>query len=185
METKDRQKLYIIILASIVGLIIAYSVIYQPLRGAWDANDKKIKALKAEVDHDKLLIDNQAKIEAKWERWKSNALPGNTSLAGSAILTHKEGWTQTSGVTPGTFQPQIKSDEDPDTHEIISTMECRADAEGNMRALLSFLQAIENDPLGLKLEEVDFSSKDNYGQDLTLGLNMSALILDMPQPTSP
>ena len=54
---------------------------------------------------------------------------------------------------------------------------CRVEAEGTLWFLSRFIYDIESDPLGLKLESVDFSSPDNTGQKLTLGLQVSGLVL--------
>jgi hypothetical protein len=40
-----------------------------------------------------------------------------------------------------------------------------------------FLYDIEKGPLGLKLESVDINSRDNTGKQLTLGLQVSGLVL--------
>jgi hypothetical protein len=40
-----------------------------------------------------------------------------------------------------------------------------------------FLHDIEKDPMALKLQNVELSSHDNNGQQLTLGLQISGLVL--------
>jgi len=43
--------------------------------------------------------------------------------------------------------------------------------------LSRFIYDVEKDPMGLKLDSVDFSSRDNTGQQLTLALQVSGLAL--------
>jgi len=182
MEIKNRQKTLLIIVVSIVGLMLAWSVILTPLKAAWDDRNKQIADLKKAVEGDKRLIRDRVKIVGRWEHMKNNVLPGNPTKAGSDILKAKDKWEQESGIKVDSFSPQVRTEEDPDSKEVITTMACRVDATGNMRNLLRFLWAIESDPMGLRLEDVEISSKDNNGQQLTLGLTLSGLILDLPQP---
>jgi hypothetical protein len=44
-----------------------------------------------------------------------------------------------------------------------------------------FLYDIERDPMGLKLETVQLTARDNDGQQIALGLQISGLILN-PKP---
>ena len=182
MEIKNRQKTLVIIAASIVGLVVANSVIYSPIKGLWDARNHRIKTLQDAVQADKSLIRRKAQLQARWEHMKNNVLPGNPSLAGSAILKAKDRWEQRSGIKVESFSPQMQATDDPDTKDVITTLSCRADASGSMRNLLGFLYEVESDPMGLKLEDVDITTKDNNGQQLALGLTMSGLVLDVPQP---
>jgi hypothetical protein len=185
MEIKNRQKALAITAAVIVGLIAADRVIYEPLKQAWLDRADRIKHLKASVDIDNRLLRRKTEILARWDHMQKNVLPGNSSLASSAILKAKDNWVQQSGVSPDDFSPQLKTDSSADPANAITTWECRTDASGNMRSLLSFLWAVENDPMGLQLEDVEISAKDNEGQELALGLTLSALVLDNGQSPSP
>jgi len=51
------------------------------------------------------------------------------------------------------------------------------DASGTLWMLSRFIYDIEKDPMGLKLESVDLSSRDNTGQQITLALQVSGLVL--------
>jgi hypothetical protein len=185
MEIKNRQKTLVIVTATIVGLLIANSVIYAPLKDLWDARNKRIKTLQDSVEADKSLIRRKTHLQARWEHMKKNVLPGNPSLAGSTILKAKDRWESRSGIKVESFSPQMQAIDDPDTRDVITTLSCRADASGSMRNLLGFLYEVESDPMGLKLEDVDITTKDNNGQQLALGLTMSGLVLDLPQPDAP
>jgi len=43
--------------------------------------------------------------------------------------------------------------------------------------LSRFIYDVEKGPLGLKLESVDLTSRDNTGKQLSLGLQISGLVL--------
>jgi hypothetical protein len=113
---------------------------------------------------------------------RTNTLPNNPSLAQERVLKAFQEWAQESGVSINAITPQWKSDS-----EDYKTLVCRVDASGTLWMLSRFVYDIENasspnnksslGPLGLKLESVDFSSKDNTGRQLSLGLQISGLVL--------
>jgi hypothetical protein len=60
------------------------------------------------------------------------------------------------------------------------TLECRADTFGNLASLTRFLYEIEKDPLALKVDAIEIAARDNEGQQLTLGVQISGLLLNPP-----
>ena len=62
------------------------------------------------------------------------------------------------------------------------TYECRADAFGSLPSITRFLYEIEKDPLALKIESVEINARDNTGQQLSLGLQVSGLRLNSAKP---
>ena len=81
-------------------------------------------------------------------------------------------WAQDSGATVTGITPQWKND----TTNYL-TLNCRVEATGDLGTLSRFVYDIEKGPLGLKLDSVEFSTHDNFGQQLTLGLQVSGLAL--------
>jgi hypothetical protein len=53
----------------------------------------------------------------------------------------------------------------------------RVEASGDLGTLTRFLYDIEQGPMTLKLESVVLSARDDTGQQLTLGLQISGLAL--------
>ena len=51
-----------------------------------------------------------------------------------------------------------------------------------MSALTRFLYEVEKDPLALRVESVEITSRDNDGQQLSLALQVSGLLLNPQQP---
>ena len=58
------------------------------------------------------------------------------------------------------------------------TLECRVDASGSLATVSRFLYEIESDPIALKVDALELSAKDTEGQQLTLGLQVSGLLLN-------
>ena len=185
MEIKNRQKTLVIAVAVIAGLYIVQSAVYSPLKSLWEARDKQINKLKDAVLSDEHLINKRPEILKRWKFMQENALtndlsPGQQSPPqGPRFLAKSQRRGYESGAT------QLKQDTDETSSDIINTLECRVDATGNITSLLNFLYAIENEKMGLKLDNVEIAAKDNAGQQLTMGLTISALILDQTPQSGP
>ena len=50
--------------------------------------------------------------------------------------------------------------------------------------LSHFLYSVERDPMALKLELVELGARDKDGQQLSLGLQLSGLVLNTPAPAA-
>ncbi len=181
MEIKDRQKSLLIITGCALALLLGNSVILDPLTKSWDSRKKEIAALRQKVDHGNQLIKYQASIESRWRKMQANTLPNDQTAARSALLNAVDRWRQDSGLNIDQYAPQWKTEQDPDTRNDLTTLEFQTDASGNMRSVLRFLFDVESDPLGLRVDDLVISSRDNYGQQLSLGLHVSGLVLGPTQ----
>jgi hypothetical protein len=182
MEIKDRQKALLITAVAGLVLLVGNSVILGPLQSSWTLRNKEITDLKKQVTDGRNLLQRKTVLESRWQNMQTNTLPNDQTAAGSALLKAVYRWGQDSGTSIDQVAPQWKSEEDPDTRNTITTMECRTDATGNMRSMLRFLWDMESDPIGLRVEDVVIASRDNDGQQLSLGIQMSGLVLGPPQP---
>jgi hypothetical protein len=181
VENKDRQKLLIIVLAVAVGLIIGNSVVYKPLMAAWESRQAQIKKLKDQVGQDQDLVRRKNHILGRWKYMQDNSLTNNFSQAQAGLLKALLRWGQSSQVTTDNTTAEDRQDAEEESGVMIHTIECHTDATGTMRGLQNFLTAIEDEKMGLKLENIEFAMKDNSGQQLTMSLTISALILDPSQ----
>ena len=161
METKDRQKMLLITAAAGLALLVANSVIIGPLQSGWVSRNKEIATLKQSVEDGRNLVLRKDRLQSRWQNMQTNTLPNDQTSAGSALLKAVYRWGQDSGTSIDQVTPQWKSEQDPDNANlVITTMECHADATGNMRSILRFLWDLESDPTGLKVEDVVISSRD-------------------------
>jgi len=175
VPTKNRQTILLITALCGLGLLVADSVIYTPLANAWGKRAGQLKQLRQDVAKGKLMLSQRQRIEGHWDQMRTNTLPNDMSVAQSTLLKALEGWEKDSQVKIDRVTPQWKPGDD------FTTLECRADASGSMNSLLKFLYDVEKGPLGLKIDSVDIASRDNDGQTLTLGIQLSGLILSPPQ----
>jgi hypothetical protein len=91
------------------------------------------------------------------------------------LLSAFDRWSQASRISVTSVRPQWKR-----SGEDFATLECRVDASGNLGALTRFLYDLEHDPLGIKVDIVELTSRDPRGAQLALGLQVSALMFTFP-----
>lgn len=172
VKIENRQQGLVVGVAVIAALFVANQLIINPLTSLWKARAGKIVALHRQIDRGTAVLNREGVTRSRWTHMQTNTLPVNSSQAEQQILKAFDSWAQKSRVTITSITPQWKRDADE-----YMTLDCRVDASGDMQTLTQFLYDIENDPMALKLESVELSSHDNAGQQLTLGLQVSGLVL--------
>ena len=177
MQIKNRQKFLGI--AAIVGLVLLAgdNLVVSPLIASWNAREVRITELSKKIEQGKQLQARRATIEERWSKMRRSTFPSTQSQAENAMLKAFDRWAQDSHITVSSIKPQWKQ-----TDEDYTTLICRADATGNMDTISRFLYEVEKDPLALKVEAVEITSHDNDGQQLSLGLQVSGLLLTPQQP---
>jgi Tfp pilus assembly protein PilO len=172
MKIENRQKFLLIVTIAVVALWLGDLLLFEPLGKWWSTRSHNIAQLQKDVKHGKSLLLNEAGIRSNWDEMRTNTLPAKTSLAEQQLLRAFDSWSQESGATITGITPQWKND----TTNYL-TLNCRVEATGDLGTLSRFVYDIEKGPLGLKLDSVEFSAHDNFGQQLTLGLQVSGLAL--------
>jgi Tfp pilus assembly protein PilO len=179
VKIKNRQKLLVIVAVTAVGLFVADKIVLGPLGDAWTARSKEIEKLQKKVDDGRQLVKRRDSLTRKWSEMRTNALPNNTSMAEQTLLRAFDRWAQRSSLTLTSLSPQWKHDS-----EDYVTLDCRVEASGNLDRISRFLYELESDPLAVKLESLEISARDTDGQQLALGVQVSALVL-VPESQRP
>jgi len=175
IDIKNRQTLLMIIAGAVLVLLVGDSLIVGPLWGAWKERADRVKQLEHDVETGTALLKQRQRLEDRWQQMQTNTLPTDASLARNELLKAIERWEQDSRLKIDRVAPQWKAGDD------YTTLECHVDATGSMDAVLRFLYDVEKGPLGLKIDTVDISARDNNGQQLSLGLQLTGLILSAPK----
>ena len=175
MQIKNRQQLLIIGAIVAIALFAGDQLVLSPLMKAWSARATRIGELRKQIAQGKMLVQREQSLRSRWEQMSRNALPNNTSAAEQQVFKAIDLWAQNSGVAISAITPQWKHDSDD-----YVTFECRVDATGDLGKLSRFLYSIERDPMALKLELVELGARDKEGQQLSLGLQLSGLVLNTP-----
>lgn len=177
MQISNRQRVLGLAAAAGLALLIADKVVITPLIAGWKERSTRIAELTKSVAQGNLLIGRDRQIRERWDSMRTNTLPEDVSLAENEVLKAFERWSQDSRISVSSIKPQWKRSGDD-----YMTLECRADAFGSMQAVSRFLYNVEKDPLALKVESVEITSRDNDGQQLSLALQVSGLLLNPPEP---
>lgn len=172
-ETKNRERLLLILAGTAAVLYIAYLFVLTPLGDAWAARQKKIAELKKELEYGTNLVSHEDFITAQWDKMRTNALPSNTSQAEAQMFKSFDRWERAAGITRVSIKPQLREADDD-----YMTLECRADYTGDMEKVSRFLYEVEKDPMGVRIQNLEITSADDSGQKITLGLQVSGLILN-------
>ena len=172
MQIKNRQQVLIIVAVTVIALFAGDRLVLSPLLKAWTGRATHIVELRKQIANAKMLLQREQNIRSRWGQMVRNALPNNTSAAEQQVFKAIDLWAQNSGVAISAITPQWKHDTDD-----YMTFECRVDATSDLGKLSWFLYSVERDPMALKLELVEFGARDKEGRVLSLGLQLSGLVL--------
>ena len=172
MKLKSRQEWLILGAIALIALWTLDKIVFTPLANLWKNRSKAVVELRGKVDNGGQLIRREQQLRRSWDEMRTNTLPNNSSRSEQRVLAAFNRWAQESRATITSINPQWKHDSDD-----YMTLQCRVEAEGTMNAVSRFLYDIERDPMALRLEIVEVSSRDAEGQRLALGLQVSGLVL--------
>lgn len=164
-----------IVAGTALALLVGDNFIVEPLRANWRERSDEIKKLQEDVRNGNVLLNEKNYLNHRWEQMQTNTLPNDVSQAQNELLKALETWERDSQIKIDRIAPQWKVGDD------YTTLECRVDASGSMDAAVHFLYDIEKGPPGLKIDVVELSSRDNSGRQLTLGLQLTGLVLVPPK----
>jgi hypothetical protein len=179
MNLTKRQQLLAIAAITAVALLAADRLVFSPLVKTWKARSDQLATLKKNVTQGRALFDRDTAIRERWDTMRTNTLPSEVSAAEGRVLNGFDRWSRESRVTITSIRPQWKR-----AASDYAALECRVDAAGSLSALTRFLYDLERDPLGLKVESLELTARDDNGEQLTLGLQVSALLLNPPSTPS-
>ena len=91
----------------------------------------------------------------------------------SQMMKAFERWSKSASVSVSSIRPQWK-----EAQEDYKMLECRADVGGSLSAIGHFLYQIERDPLGVKVDSMELTTRNNDGSQLALVIQVSGLLLN-------
>jgi len=172
LKIKNRQQLLTIGAVAIVALFLADKVVFTPLGHAWTERSKRIDALDKQVKAGNQLIKRERFLREQWDQMQTNTFPQNQSLAEQNLLRGFDKWAKDSGITLTSLNQQWKYDADD-----YRTLQCRVEGTGNLKAVSRFLYELEKSRSAIRLDNLEVTSHDNEGQQITLAVQVSALVL--------
>ena len=172
MKIENRQMFLVVLTIAAASLLIGDRLVYEPLAGLWSDRSTEIRDLRKNVTEGRALILRETSLRREWDQMRTNALSADTSVAEQQMLKSFDNWSHNSGAEITSMMPQWKNDSTNYT-----TLGCRVEASGTLGALSQLLYEIKKDPVAIKVDSIELSSHDNAGQELTLGLQVSGLVL--------
>ena len=170
MAAKNRERLLLIVALSAVGILAADKLIITPLGNLWSERSARITSLKQSIERGSNLLERETTITRRWEDMQQTGLASNASVAEDAVLKAANRWGNDSGVTFTSFKPQwIEYDDNYQTYD------CRANATGDLSSISRLIFELETDPLPIRAEEIEVTSRDDSGSNLNLAIRFSGL----------
>ena len=172
MKIENRQQFLIVLTIAVAALFVGDRLVFEPLAKWWKARAITVVELRQQVNNGRLLLKREQAIRSRWDQMRTNTLPADTSLAEQQVLKAFDNWSQESSASITSITPQWNNDA---TNYM--TVDWRVEVAGDLDTLTRFLYDIEKGPMALNLESVNLSARDDTGQQLTLGLQISGLAL--------
>lgn len=173
INTPQRQRLLIIVAVLAVGFLVADSILFTPLTKTWQARSAEIAKLQKNVADGRALIARGPSMQETWTEMQKQALPKDPAQAEQELISAFDRWGRSNTIELGSIKPQWKRG----LTNRYSQLECRVDATGSLSALTRFLYEVERSSLALRVDSVELTARDEFGQKLTLGLLVSGLRL--------
>ena len=176
MNLNKRQQIMAVVAIALVALYVADKLVLTPLTNSWKARSSRIAELKEQVRDGTETLKRDTALRQQWDRMRTNTLASAKPEAESQMLKAFERWSQEGGVSVSSIRPQWKEAE-----EDYKTLECRADVGGSLSAIARFLYQVERDPLGVKVDSLELTTRNNEGSQLALVIQVSGLLLNPPK----
>lgn len=172
IANNNRQQLLTILTISAAVLFVADRFVFGPLKTAWISRSDRIVELRKKVGDARILEGREAGLRLRWDQMRTNTLPDDPPRAEQLVLRAFDKWSSDSRVSILSINPQWKKESDD-----YLTLQCRVEASGSLGAISRFIYDLEHDPMAVKIESLELSSRDNDGQQLALGLQVSGLAI--------
>ena len=173
MQINNRQQLLTILTLTAIGLLVLDKIVTPPLTSLWDKRSRQIVALQKQVKEGDILRHRKETLRGRWAEMQAGSLTNDTTMAEQQLFSGLNRWSQSSGIRIDNIAPQWKQGADAS----YKTLECRVDASGSLDHLSQFMYSLETDPMALKVQSVEMTSKDNNGSLIRLGVQISGLVL--------
>jgi hypothetical protein len=170
--TKNREKLLTLVALVAIALLAGDKLILTPLANSWKSRSARIAAVTMSINQGALLLDREDAIRDRWQEMQASSVSANSSLAEDEVRKAVQRWTERSRITFTSIKPQYRQSADD-----YGTIDCQVDANGDLQGLTRFIYELERDPLPLRVEQLDLTSRDATGRQLSLSVRFTALVL--------
>lgn len=172
MTSERRVRLLLLVLIFSLAALLADTFLLTPFIRKWSEHRERIEQLSHAIEEGHSLITRGDSLRQTWQSMKEKGLPADDSTAENEILKAIHRWAEVSRINMTAIRPRWIQDDSS-----YRCLEVRATGQGNLRAVTRFLYELECDPLPLKIEAIEIASRDDNGENLTLGIRFNGLLL--------
>jgi hypothetical protein len=173
MKIQNRQQALLFAAIACVALLAGNWLIWTPLSHLWTARAAQVAKLRGEIRDGTMLRQRSQYIHNRWTQIQNSSLTKSPSLAEQQMFKAIDNWSADSRADIAAITPQWKNDQDDH-----STLDCRVEVSGDYSAVSKFLYDLERDPLAIQVESLELAARDNTGQEFTLNVQISGLMLN-------
>lgn len=170
LKPEHRQRLLAIVAGAAIGLFALDSLVVKPYLEAWRDRRDRIESLDQQLVRGRALLERADALEQRWESMQRQALPADRSVAEDTVLRAAARWARESRVNFTSLTPQWRQPEPG--YELL---ECRAGITGSLGEIARFLFELERDTVAVRVDELQLSSEDDRGRQLSANLRFSGL----------
>jgi hypothetical protein len=172
MIAKNREWILAVAAGACIGAWVADNFILTPLTNLWQNRSERISELRKQLASGELLVQRETANRERWNEMRKNTFSAEVSEAEDRILKSANRWAQESGLGLSSLKPRVTQET-----EEFQKAEFSASGQGSIESVARFLYELECDDLPLKVEQVQISTHDKTGKELSLEVRFSGLLM--------
>ena len=177
MILSKRERLIITATLVAVSILVLDRYALTPLLARYSALEARKERLLADTRRAESLLTRRRKIVPEWHRILAGSLKRDPAEAESQMLHALRDWSEQAGLNLSLLRPE-RSTEKTDLREI--TFHVAGD--GTMNSISRFLWCLETADIPTRLKTVQFRSRKEGIDDLSVQLRISTLYLAAERP---
>jgi len=178
MALSKRERIILIVAAAVVGAFVADRLALTPAMERLNELESHKQQLLAELNEARSLFERRRLMERKWKMMLSDGLRSDAE-AESRVGRALNEWSEDARLTLTSVKPE-RVTSDHGLREIVFV----AVGKGRHEAVTRFLYLIETAELPVKIKDMQLSSANESGNDMSVDLRLSALYLGGEQKPS-
>jgi Tfp pilus assembly protein PilO len=182
MVLSKRERILAIVTAVVVAALAVNTFVVEPVSRRLEQVENEKQQLLAQVNEAQSLFDRRRLLDRKWKEMLSDGLQDDAEVE-SRVARSLDEWSGRSGLTVTSVRPERVAGE-KGLKEIVFAVAGR----GSLNAVVQFLCDVQTTKLPLKVKNMQLSSANDSGDDMSLQLGLSALYLgaeDKPAEKQP
>src|ERR1700683_1929975 len=98
METKNREKILLVLTGACLALMIVNWLVISPLIASWHRRADHITELRNMIADEKMTLGRENTIRQRWDHMSTNSLSNTPTVAERQLFDAFDNWVRASGV---------------------------------------------------------------------------------------